>query len=194
LEILVGAAMLMAEYNGLEAVPHVQDKLAWLVMYAEGTEALGRAACEYSVAEPGTDLVYPNPVYSNVAKFFFADNYHQAIKYVQDISGGSVATIPSSKDFLNPETRSLLEKYFGGKADVPTENRVRAFKLVKDLSNVVHAITTIHAEGSLAAQRHSIFRFADFERFKTAARRVARISDGKEHPVFAALPKFPPNR
>jgi 4-hydroxybutyryl-CoA dehydratase/vinylacetyl-CoA-Delta-isomerase len=194
LEILVGAAILMAEYNGLDAVPHVQDKLAWLIMYAEGTEALGRAACEYCVSEPGTDLVYPNPIYSNVAKFFFADNYHQAIKYVQDISGGSVATIPSFKDFRNPETRSLLDKYFGGKVGVPTENRVRAFKLVKDLSNVVHAITTIHAEGSLAAQRHSIFKFADFERFKTAARRVARISDGKEHPIFAALPKFPPGK
>lgn len=193
LEILVGATKLMAEYNGLEKASHIQDKLAWLVMYAEGTEALGKAACEYCMTEPGTDLAYPNPLYSNVAKFFFADNYHQAIKHVQDIAGGSVATIPHSKDFLNPETRGILEKYFGGKIGVPTENRVRAFKLIKDLSASHHGVTTLHAEGSLAAQRSSILRLADFERFKTAARRVARISEGKEHPIFAALPKYPPD-
>jgi 4-hydroxybutyryl-CoA dehydratase/vinylacetyl-CoA-Delta-isomerase len=191
LEVLVGAAMLMAEYNGLEKVPHVQDKLSWLVMYAEGAEALGRSAAEYCVTDPDSDLVYPNPMYSNIAKFFFADNYHQAIKFVQDIAGGSAATLPSGKDYLNPETHALLEKYFGGKAGVPTEHRFRAFKLVKDLSAVIHAVTTIHAEGSLAAQRLSTFALADFERYKTAARRVARISDGKEHPLFAGLPKFP---
>jgi 4-hydroxybutyryl-CoA dehydratase/vinylacetyl-CoA-Delta-isomerase len=191
LEILAGAALLMAEYNGLEKAHHIREKLSWLIMYAEGTEALGRAACEYSVTEPDSELVYPNPLYSNIAKFFFADNYHTAIKYVQDITGGIAATIPSSKDFLNPETRPLLEKYFGGKAGVPAEHRMRAVKLVRDLSSAHHAVTSIHAEGSLAAQRLSIFTLADFERFKTAARRTARISDGSEHPVFAALPRFP---
>lgn len=191
-EIMVGAALLMTEYNGLERIPHIQDKLAWLTMYAEGTEALGKAACEYCVTEPGSDLVYPNPMYSNVAKFFFADNYHQAIKYLLDIAGGSVATIPSFRDFLNPETRPFMEKYFGGKAGVAVEHRIRAFKLVKDLSASLHAVNTIHAEGSMAAQRISILAMADFERYKTAARRAARISDGKEHPLFAELPKFPP--
>jgi len=192
LEILVGAALLMAEYNGLERVPHVQDKISWLLMYAEGTEALGKAACEYCETDPDSGLVYPNPIYSNIAKFFFADNYHQAVKHVQDISGGSVATIPSSKDFLNPEIRPLMEKYFGGKAGIPAEHRIKALKLVKELSAVTHAITTIHAEGSLAAQRLSIYATADFERYRTAARRVSRISDGKEHPAFAELPQFPP--
>lgn len=194
LEILLGAAMLIAEYNGLEKAPHIQDKISWLIMYGEGTDALGKAACDYCASELGSDLVYPNPVYSNVAKFFFAENYHTAIKHLQDIAGGSVATIPSSKDFLNPATRGLLEKYFGGKAGVPTEHRVRTFKLINDLSASVHAVTTLHAEGSLATQRSAVYRNADFERYKTAARRVAGISDGKEHPVYASLPKFPPSR
>lgn len=191
-EIMVGVALLMAEYNGLEKVPHIQDKLAWLTMYAEGTEALGKVACEHCVTEPGSDLVYPNPMYSNIAKFFFADNYHQAIKYVLDIAGGSVATIPPYRDFMNPETRPYMEKYFGGKQGVPAEHRVRAFKLVKDLAATSHAVNTIHAEGSMAAQRLSIYAMTDFERYKTAARRCARISNGKEHPIFAGLPGFPP--
>lgn len=191
LEILVGAAALIAEYNGLERVPHVQDKLSWLMMYAEGTEALGRVACENCVPEPETDLVYPNPMFSNIAKFFFAENYHQAVKLVQDIAGGIVATAPSSKDFYNPAIRPMIEKYLAGKAGIPTEHRLRAIKLVRDLSAATHAVTTVHAEGSLAAQRLSIYALADFERYKAAAKRVAGIDDGTKHPLFSELPRHP---
>jgi hypothetical protein len=42
-------------------------------MYAESTGALGRVAYGYYVTEPQCDLVYPNPIYSNIAKFFLAD-------------------------------------------------------------------------------------------------------------------------
>lgn len=191
LEVLVGAAALMAEYNGLEKAYHVQDKLSWLVMYAEGTEALGKMACQECITEPDSHLVYPNPMYSNIGKLFFADNFHQAIKLLQDITGGIVATIPSSKDFFNPETRSLMEKYLGGKVGIPTEHRLRAINLVKDLSSVYLGGLTLHAEGSLSAQRLSIYAIADFEKYKAAAKRAARIKDGTEYPLFAQLPSFP---
>lgn len=191
LEVLVGAAALMAEYNGLEKVPHIQDKLSWLVWYAETTEALGQAACQNCLIDPPSGLAYPNPMISNAAKFFFADNYHQALKLVQDIAGGIVATIPSSKDYLNPETRYLLDKYLGGREGVPTEHRIRAIKLVKDLACIWHQVATLHAEGSLSAQRLSFFALGDFDRYKAAAKRVAGIEDGKEHPLFSPLPKFP---
>jgi 4-hydroxybutyryl-CoA dehydratase/vinylacetyl-CoA-Delta-isomerase len=193
LEILVGAAALIAEYNGLEKIPHVQDKLAWLTMYCEAVEALAEQACVKCIKEPGSDLVYPNPMYSNVTKYFYADNYHQAIKHVLDIAGGLVATIPSSKDFLNPETRPLLEKYLGGKAGIPTEHRLRAFRLIRDLSSGWHGTLTIHGEGSLATQRMSVLALADLDRYKAAARRVARIKGDKEHPLFRDLPEFPLN-
>ena len=130
-------------------------------------------------------------MYSNMAKFYFADNYHQAIKYVQDISGGIVATIPSSRDFFNPETGPMIEKYLGGKAGIPTENRLRAIRLVRELSSVWHAIITIHGEGSLAAQRMSVLALADLDRYKAAARRVAGIKSDKEHPLFKDFPDFP---
>jgi 4-hydroxybutyryl-CoA dehydratase/vinylacetyl-CoA-Delta-isomerase len=41
---LVGAALLMAGYNGLERAKHVQEKLAKLVGYAETLRALLRLA------------------------------------------------------------------------------------------------------------------------------------------------------
>ncbi len=191
LELVTGAATLMAEYNGIERASHIQDKLTWLVSYAEATEVLGRAACEHCVSEPDSNLVYPNPMYANIAKFFFADNWHQATKYIQDIAGGIVATVPSAEDFLNPETHSMIDKYLGGKADIPTEHRIRLIKLIRDLTSCYEDVLTIHAEGSLAAQKLSIYTLADFERYKAAAKRAARIKDGTEHPIFSQLPEFP---
>ena len=192
LEILTGSAILMAEYNGIERASHVQDKLTWLIQYTEAVEILGRAACEHCVSEPDSDLVYPNPMIANICKLYFADNWHQATKYVQDIAGGIVATVPSVKDWLNPETHDLMEKYFGGREGIPTEHRLKAIKLIKDSTTVYEDVLTIHAEGSLAAQKLSILALADFERYKAAAKRAARIKDGTEHPIFSQLPDFPP--
>jgi 4-hydroxybutyryl-CoA dehydratase/vinylacetyl-CoA-Delta-isomerase len=131
-------------------------------------------------------------MYSNIAKFFFADNFHQAMKHVQDITGGIAATAFSSADYDNPQIRPLLDKYFVGKKGVPTEHRIRAIKMAKDLSSSFHGVTNIHAEGSLAAQRLSVFTIADFDRYKAAAKRMAHISTGSESPVFKDLPPFPP--
>ena len=128
---------------------------------------------------------------SNCAKFFFADNYHQALKLLQDITGGIGATIPSTKDYLNPTTRPILEKYLGGKEGVSTEQRIRAIKLVKDLSSYWLQFNTLHGEGSMATQRLSLYAGGDFERYKAAAKRIAGIQDGWQHPIFSNLPKFP---
>jgi 4-hydroxybutyryl-CoA dehydratase/vinylacetyl-CoA-Delta-isomerase len=53
-------------------------------------------------------------------------------------------------------------------------------------------VLTIHAEGSLEAQKLSILTLADFDRYKAAAKRAARIRDGMSHPAYADLPEFPP--
>jgi len=192
LELFTGAAALMAEYNGIETKAHVREKLTWLVMYTEAVEVLGRAAVEHCVAEPGSDLVYPNPMIANICKFYFADNWHTATKYIQDIAGGIVATVPAYNDYINPDTHALLEKYFGGSARTTTQNRLRMVKLIRDLTSCYEDVLTIHAEGSLEAQKLSILQFADWPRYKAAAMRAARIKGAEEHPLFAELPEFPP--
>ncbi len=192
LELFTGAAALMAEYNGIQKKPHVREKLTWLVMYTEAVETLGRAAVEQCVSEAGSELVYPNPMIANICKFYFADNWHQATKYIQDIGGGIIVTAPSSKDFFNPETHELMEKYFGGTADTPTEYRLRMSKLIRDLTSCYEDVLTIHAEGSLEAQKLSIVQLADWDRYRAAAMRAAGIPGAKEHPLFAELPQFPP--
>lgn len=192
LEIVAGAAALMAEYNGIDKASHVQEKIAWLIGLAESVEVMGLAACEHHMTDPDSKLVYPNTMIANICKFHFADNWHQATKYLQDIGGGVIATVPSEKDYNNPETHDLMEKYFGGKDGVPTEQRLRMIRLIKDITSAYEDVLTIHAEGSLAAQKLMIYQSGDFERYKAAAKRAARINDGTKHPIYSELPAYPP--
>lgn len=193
LELLTGATALMAEYNNVEKVAHVREKLTWLAGYTEAVEILGRAACEHCMPEQESGLVYPNPMIANICKLHFADNWHQATKYMQDIAGGIVATAPSAADWENPETHDMIVKYLGAKAGVPTEHRLRLIKLIRDMGSSYEDVITLHAEGSLAAQRLSIHALAEFDRYKAAAKHAARIKDGSEDPIYSQLPDFPPN-
>jgi 4-hydroxybutyryl-CoA dehydratase / vinylacetyl-CoA-Delta-isomerase len=65
-------------------------------------------------------------------------------------------------------------------------------KLIRELTSSYEDVLTLHAEGSLAAQRLSIYALADFEKYKAAAKRAARIKDGTKDTIYSQLPEFPP--
>jgi 4-hydroxybutyryl-CoA dehydratase/vinylacetyl-CoA-Delta-isomerase len=191
LEVLTGVSALVAEYNGTEKYAHIRDKLAWLAMYTEAVSVIGKASCIYCEKQADSDLVSPNMVYTNTAKYLFADNYHQAAKLAHDICGGIADTIPTYSDWQNPETRPWLEKYLGGKAGIPTEHRLRAIRLLKDHTNLHSQIGSIHGEGSLAAQRMFVYAGAEWGRYKAAAKRAANIPGWEEDPTYGQLPDYP---
>jgi 4-hydroxybutyryl-CoA dehydratase/vinylacetyl-CoA-Delta-isomerase len=191
LEMLIGVASLVAEYNGIEKFPHVRDKLAWLAMYAEGVNVIGKASCMDCEKQKDSDVVSPNMVYTNTAKYLFADNYHQAVKTAHDLCGGIADTIPAYGDWSNPQTRPLLEKYLGGKAGVPTEHRLKAIRLLRDLTNTHSQVGSIHGEGSLAAQRMFVYAGADWPKFKAAAKRAAGIPGWEKDSIYGLLPNYP---
>ena len=187
LEEFIGCAALLAEYNGLDKTPHIQDKLAWLVMFVEGTEALGKAAVENCEMDKESGTYYPNTVYSNVAKYFYASHYHEAEKTLQDIAGGLVATMPSLKELENPEVNGYLRKYLGLGDKVTADDRMRIFRLTQQICGYFEGSVTLHGEGSLAAQRMMLNLSADWPRYKALAKRAAGIAT--DHPMVSALPK-----
>jgi 4-hydroxybutyryl-CoA dehydratase/vinylacetyl-CoA-Delta-isomerase len=92
---------------------------------------------------------------------------------------------------MNPEERPYIEKYLAGKEGIPTENRLKAFRLVKDL--VGHGLdgAYIHTEGSLAAQKMAIFANAPWEKYKAIAKRCAQIPGWEKNPDLKDLPPLP---
>ena len=180
-DMFIGAAALLAEYNGIEKPSHVREKLTKLISWTETVRGLGRAAAfDCRITDHG--LAVPNVILTNLAKYFFASNYHQAVCWVQDIAGGLVVTGPSEKDLENPDTRQYIERFLGGAGGVETEDRLRAFNLVRDLTasdfGGYNELLSIHAEGSLETQKITILRDYDIDRCKQLALQV--IADSKE--------------
>ncbi len=188
LESLVGSAFLIAEYNSLERFSHIQEKLAQLVYYAEVTETLSHAAALDCIIDNDTGYAFPNPLLSNLAKFTFADYWHQAIKNVQDIAGGLTATLPEGKDLENPAVRPIISPYLSGREGTTAEDRVRIINLVRDLTMPETGAATIHGEGSLIMQKMAILHEADRKRYMSAARRAAGISEIDPHHAYSSLP------
>ena len=172
-DLFIGAAALLAEYNGIEKASHVREKITRLIAYTEIVRGLSRAAA-YDCRITDHGLAVPNIVLTNLAKYYFANNYHQAVSWVQDIAGGLVVTGPSDQDLENPEIRPYIDHFLGGKKGVSAEDRLRAFNLVRDLTassfGGYNELLAIHAEGSLEAQKITIFRDYDVERCKQLAR------------------------
>ena len=177
-DALIGSALLMAEMNGITRAAHVRDKLTWLISYAETLRALVEMAAIRGRADD-QGIFAPDALTTNMAKWHFAHNYHEALQHVQDIAGGMLVTGPGVEDFSNPDTGDLLRKYLGGKAGYDGEVRTRAMNMVSDLTTGdfggYHTVLAIHAEGSLEAEKLMISRAYDSKRTLEYAKKLAGI-------------------
>ena len=176
IDALVGAAMEIAEMNGVAKAGHIRDKLTQLITYAETVRALTEMAAQR--CRFGNDgMAYPDPMTTNMAKYTFATHYHEALELLQDCAGGLLVTGFGDEDWNNSEIRSVLEKYFVAKS--PAEARLRMMNLISDLTARdfagYHAVLAVHAEGSIEAEKMQILRAYDARRATNYVRHLARI-------------------
>ena len=176
-DVMIGAAALSADYNGLPRVSHINNKLAEML---KTTEAIYGCSIAASVeAEPTPSGIYMvDPVLSNTSKLYEGKELAEVIRMMIEIAGGMVADIPSDKDFENPEIGPLLHKYLKGAEGVSTEDRVRLFRLVEKLAfESRDIVSNIHGAGSPETHRMTILRNADIESKKKWAKKIAGIKE-----------------
>jgi len=177
-DALVGAALLLADLNGIERAGHVRDKLSWLVGYAETLRALVEAsATRFRRHANGTAV--PDPLTVNIAKMHFATNYHAAVARLQDIAGGTLATAPSGADLEIPDVGDWVRRSMLGRVGTDAVDRLRALNLAADLTasdfGGYQEVLAIHAEGSIEAQKLTILRQYDAGSARAYARELAGI-------------------
>lgn len=169
-DMLIGAAQLAAEYNGIGTVAHVRDKVTRLIQYTEMIRACGKTAALEAEIEPLTGMAIPNRVYTNIGKAHFASQFHESCRLVQDIAGGLTITMPNAVDWDNPDLRPYIDKYLAGADGVPTEQKLRLYALIRDLTasefGGYNYVVTLHGEGPLTAQALALYREYDIERCK----------------------------
>jgi aromatic ring hydroxylase len=176
-DALAGSAMLMAEMNGVAKAAHVRDKLVHLIAYAETLRGLTHhAAMRSTPRELG--IAVPDPLCVNMAKYHFAHGYHEAVRHVQDIAGGSLVTGPGAEDLESQETAPYYEKYYAGHA-TSGRDRLKALTLVKDLVasefGAYQEVLAVHAEGSLEAEKLMVLRSYDRRPPLAFVRRLAGL-------------------
>lgn len=178
-DIIIGAAAQIAEYNGAAMASHIQSKLADMVILNETMYSCGLAAAHNPVRTP-SGVWHDDKVLSNVVKNNVTKNMYEICRLAEDIAGGSVTTQPSEKDWRNPETKPYIEKYLKGVDHVPTEHRMRMFKLIEFFTygqgSTYSRAESMHGAGAPEMQKVFIRRMYDFESLK----RLARMSCGIE--------------
>lgn len=175
LDVLAGAALAVAQANGIERAGHVRDKLTWLAGYTETVRALLQVAAQRCGTESG--IAFPDVFTTNLAKWTFARDFHNAVEIVQDLAGGLLVTGPSGMDWDAPEIRPVLEKYLGGAW--PASRRLAIINLISDLTarsyGGYQAVLAVHAEGSLEAEKLAMFRSYDPKRALDLAIKLAGL-------------------
>jgi 4-hydroxybutyryl-CoA dehydratase/vinylacetyl-CoA-Delta-isomerase len=182
-DVLIGAAALVADANGVLGASHIKDKLVEMTHLNETIFGAGIASSFES--HPTAAGNYENDaLLANVCKHNVTRFPYEMARLAQDIAGGLVATLPSEKDFENPETGPILARLLRGREGVPTEHRVRALRLVENMTmgrNAVGYLTeSMHGAGSPQAQRVQIARQMALPEKMALARTIAGIPDKKE--------------
>lgn len=176
--LLTGATRLIAEYNGVANSPHIRNKLTDMSYLTETVWGLSLAAA--ACGEPMPSGAYlPNSLLTNIAKLQSTNSWYELEKLAIDICGGLVVSVPSEKDFRNPETKEYLEKYLKGVAEVPTEHRMRIVRFIQSFVGGPVSGALHHSGGPMENQKIVIHRETDFEQKKKAVKILAGIEDGE---------------
>lgn len=179
-DVLIGAAALAADYNGVPKASHIKDKLIEMVHLNETLYCCGIAcSAEGKPTESGNyliDLLLANVCKQNVTRYPY-----EISRLAEDIAGGFMVTAPSEKDLRSPVVGPMVEKYLKGTAGVSTENRLKILRLIENLTLGTAAVgyrtESMHGAGSPQAQRIMISRQGNIGKKKELAKEIAKIRD-----------------
>lgn len=185
-DVLIGAAATIADYNGVPKVSHIKDKLIEMTHLNESIFAAGIAS-SYQGHKLKSGVYLNEDMLAQVCKHNVTRFPYEISRLAQDIAGGLVVTLPSEKDFRNPEIGPLLKKYLAGRKGVDVENRMRILRLIENMTmgrNAVGYLTeSMHGAGSPQAQRIQIQRQMQVGYKKNLAKKLAGIKNDSEEPA-----------
>jgi 4-hydroxybutyryl-CoA dehydratase/vinylacetyl-CoA-Delta-isomerase len=179
-DVLIGAAALISEYNGTQKASHIKDKIVEMIHLNETLYSCG-IACSSQGTKTAAGNYLVDLLLANVCKQNITRMPYEISRLLQDIAGGSMATLPSAKDLKSPEIGHYVDKYMKGVSSVSTENRIRLLRFIENMclgcGAVCYLAESMHGAGSPQAQRIMMSRMLDMEARKEMVKRIAGIKD-----------------
>lgn len=177
-DVLIGAVATIAEYNGVEKAAHIRDKIVEMNHLNETLYACG-IACSAEGYKTLSGTYQVNILLANICKHNVTRFPYEIVRLAEDIAGGLIATAPSEKDLRSPKVGKYIQKYLKGVENVPTEHRLRIFRLIENISMGLGAVgyrtESMHGAGSPQAQRIMIERMVDVNFKKKLAKTLAGV-------------------
>ena len=179
-DVLIGAAALAADYNGVEKASHIKDKLIEMIHLNETLYCCGIAcSAEGAPTKAGNyqiDILLANVCKQNVTRYPY-----EIARLAEDIAGGLMVTMPSEADFRSKDVGEYCRKYFKGRDGVDTMDRMRILRLIENMTLGTAAVgyrtESLHGAGSPQAQRIMIGRQGKLEEKKALAKNIAGIAE-----------------
>lgn len=132
LKFIAAVARKVTQTNGTDKIPGVQEKLGELAAVVSSVESAVLAA-EYTAEADQQGIFIPGKRALYGAMGLQSETYPRVIGILRDLVGGGVLQLPSSVRDLQSEVSKLdIERYVQSPG-VPSEERVKLFKLAWDI-------------------------------------------------------------
>ncbi len=177
-DVAIGACKWLADAYGLSKVYHIRDKLSEMVHLAETCWSCS-LACAYEGYKTNSGAYMVNTLLANVVKLNITRMVYEWMRLAQDITGGTVITLPSELDYNHPEIGKYIDKFYQVKEGIPTEYRLRMTRLVENIAVGAGLPESLHGAGSPGAQKVMIERRTNLEEKKSFAEVIAGIKGDK---------------
>ena len=181
-DVLIGAAALAADYNGVPKASHIKDKLIEMMHLNETLYACGIACSSEGEKMPAGNYQI-NLLLANVCKQNVTRMPYEIARLAEDIAGGLMVTMPSEQDFKSEKIGPYVKKYLKGAVGISTENRMRILRLIENITLGTAAVgyrtESMHGAGSPQAQRIMISRQGNLAAKKELAKAIAKIDESQ---------------
>ena len=179
-DVLIGAAAVAADYNGVPKASHIKDKLIEMIHLNETMYSCG-IACSAEGTKTASGNYLINLLLANVCKQNVTRFPYEMARIAEDLAGGAVGTCLSDADLKGEFTGPWVQKYMKNGTGTTAENRMRILRLIENLSLGAGAVgyrtESLHGAGSPQAQRVMIARQGDIEGKKLLAKRIAHVKE-----------------
>ena len=130
-ELVLGVALLMTETLGNAHLPHAEERIGELVMYAELMRACMRAAeADATLDEWG--IMCPAPLPAETTRNLFMTAYPRMVEILQLLGSSSLMMLPTEADMAGP-LAGHIDQYLATD-NSNARDRVKLFHLAWDIS------------------------------------------------------------
>jgi 4-hydroxybutyryl-CoA dehydratase/vinylacetyl-CoA-Delta-isomerase len=179
MDLIIGAAKMVAEHNGIDKANHVVEKLTEMVRIRETVNSCAIGAYLQGTEDPpGSGIYFPDYVAGVVTAIQTQLELPKLGLLAGDLAGGAVVTLPSLAELRNPETKEYVEKYMKAASD-SAEERMRILKFIQHWVAGPQVVKMWHGGGPIQGHYFALGKLAQpgFEEKKKLVKALIGLTD-----------------